>query len=268
MINRQNQVTLILGLVTSIVGGILLGLGSWLISQSVSAVAVAVVGWLLFAGAVGWIFGQRYLAATARRIVFRAPLSSPEAQRRIDAAQKEIWSLQISGGEFTAHSPDAYKEWLTEDKNRFLKIAFADPGDTELLKHIVNLSGVASLSNENHAYEHLQTMIETALDRYIELSKELPGQVDVRVYNFSPPFSVHAVDTDFEDLPRRSLFVELYLPDLPARERPALLLRKDHDKFTLYRDKSRSWFNAAVPAGEDSGPAPEPTGHDRGSDST
>lgn len=256
MLTRQNQETIALGLLTSLLGGALLAIGSWFVSQSWFVVAVTTMAWLAFVAMVAALFRHLHLSTARHRVVFRKPLTGEEARRRIKSAKREIWSFQISGSEFTAHSSDTYEAWLEEDRNRCLNIAFADPDDTELLKNIVKLSGVATLSNEEHAFEHLRTMIETTLERYIKLSENFPEQVNVRVYDFSPPFSVHAIDPNDEDAPTCSLFVELYLPNIPARERPAMLLRKDQQLFSLYRDKSDAWFTAAVPALEhlDSGP--------------
>jgi hypothetical protein len=248
--NRQNQETIVLGLLTSLVGGVLLGIGSWLLSQSWSVVAIATAAWLVFAGVVAALFRHLYLSMARYRITIRKPMTEEVARRRIKEAKREIWSFQISGSEFTAHSAETYEAWLQEDRNRCLNIAFADPDDTELLKNIVKLSGVANLSDENHAFEHLRALIKTTLERYVKLCEEFPEQVNVRVYDFSPPFSVHAIDPHDEDEPTCSLFVELYLPDLPPRERPSMLLRKDRKLFSPYREKSHAWFTAARPVSE------------------
>ena len=250
MINRQNIETVVFGLLTSLVGGLLLAIGSWFVSQSWAVVAVALIAWVAFVAAVAALFRHLQLSARRHRVTFRKSMSEEEARTRINSAGKEIWSFQISGSEFTAHSSATYRTWLLEDRNRCLKIAFANPDDTELLKNIVKLSGVANLSNEIHAYEHLQTMIKTTLAKYIALCEEFPEQIDLRVYDFSPPFSVHATDPYYEDEATCSLFVELYLPDLPAHERPSMLLRNDQSSFSLYRTKSNAWFEAATPVAD------------------
>jgi hypothetical protein len=250
MKNQQAPTVVVLGILTSVIGGILLGVGSWLVSQSWSVFGVAILAWLIVIIVVFALFRRLYLSAKSQQIAFRKPMTSEEAGKRIDAARLEIWSFQISGSEFTAHSPDTYRTWLEKDRNRRLKIAFADPDDNELLKNIVKLSGVANLSSEDHAYEHLRELIRTTLGRYRDLCCQFAEQVDVRVYDFSPPFSVHATDPDDENASACSLFVELYLPDLPAHERPSMLLGKSDELFSLYREKSRAWFNAAVPIDE------------------
>lgn len=181
-----------------------------------------------------------------RRVLFlRLPMSSQTARARILSADREIWSFQISGGEFTAHSVEAYEEWLKADNNRRLKIAFANPENSGLLDSIVKLGGVGRFSNDDEAREHLGVIIHTSLSRYGELSRNCAHQVDVRVYDCSPPFSVHAIDP----APKKksgSIYVEFYLPQLPARERPCALIRWDHSAYSLFTRQSLAWFEGAT----------------------
>jgi hypothetical protein len=221
-----------------------------LIATVISTVIVGAIGrllsgdWEVAAGAVViWLLAMfvilHYL--NSRMLRFRRPMSLVEAHQRIGSADREVWSFQISGGEFTANSDDTYSEWLSGDVDRHLRIAFANPENDGLLRSIVKLSGLGEISDEQEALRHLRKIINKSLDRYLALKKTRPDQVDVRVYDCSPPFSIHAVD-------RRSVYVECYLPNLPARERPCLLLTRNHAYFKLYINQSDAWFQQACPA--------------------
>lgn len=218
-----------------------------MLSQSGAVVGLISALWL---GLVALLMHRRYEAAQQKQVVFLAPMSTDRAKRRIRSAKSEIWSFQISGSEFTANSIETYEAWLSEDHNRILMIAFANPDNESLLKNIVKLSGVSKLSSEDHAYEHLRQLVRTTLEMYIRLreNEKFKDRVDVRVYNFSPPYSIHAVDPDPQDDRPGSVFVELYLPDLPRHERPCMLLGQEHKSYRLYRNKSLAWFEDAEPA--------------------
>jgi hypothetical protein len=200
------------------------------------------VAWLGLVAVMAIAIRRNYLRSY---VSFVAPMSSEKAQERIRSASQEIWSFQISGSEFTSSSIETYEAWLSGDGNRRLLIAFANPENTSLLENIVRLSGVDKATNEAHAYLHLREKIKTTLNRYIDLREKFGDRVDVRVYDFSPPYSVHAVDPDHQDNPGGSVFVELYLPDLPSSERPCMLLFHDHSAYSRYHTKSLAWFEAA-----------------------
>lgn len=173
------------------------------------------------------------------------PMSIEQAANRIKSAHQEIWSLQISGSEFTANSSETYETWLSTDANRHLLIAFANPANSELLSNIVKLSGDVSATDPLRAHEHLRSEIQASLERYVALRDRFVGQVDLRVYDFSPSYSVHAIDPDGKGDPDGSLFVELYLLDLPQSERPCMLLPHGHAAYFRYRTRSLAWFEAA-----------------------
>lgn len=80
--------------------------------------------------------------------------------------------------------------------------------------------------------------------RYQSLGISFVGQVDVRVYDCSPPCSIHAVDVSL-DSPEGSIFVENYLPHLEWIERPCILIRSYHSTFPTYAAQCLSWFNQA-----------------------
>jgi hypothetical protein len=197
-----------------------------------------------------WIVAVALVARMARRrvLVFIPPMSWRAARRRIESASDEIWSLQISGSEFTAHSVETYEKWLDEDKNRCLKIAFVNPDNAELLASIVKLSGIDRISYDGEACRHLREVTVTSLNRYIDLRERFADQVDARIYDSSPPFSIHAVDPHASRRSSRAVFVELYLPNLPSRERPCLRLDGRHSAFSLYRDQSNDWFESSEKA--------------------
>jgi hypothetical protein len=231
------------------------GLGVAVLGAMIGGAALTVAAWLashVWVGALG--AGMIWLAAVLtsviyiqrRALFFVQPLTSEAAEGRIRGAYKEIWSLQISGSEFTAQSIDSYSRWLRADPDRKLRLAFANPTNTGLLSSIVKLSGLGRISNDGEATEHLRQIILASLEKYSHLSAELAGQIDLRVYDCSPPFSIHAVDPT-SPYQKCSLFIELYLPDLASRERPCILMRKNHVRFTLYVNKARAWFDQACP---------------------
>lgn len=250
----------VLAVLSSLVAGWLAASASWFVSQSWAAVAILGLAWTILLLAIAYVVRRRYLSLLQdyqdalrrnegpdlKKGTFVRRMSDLEAQERIRAAKREIWSFQISGKEFTANSIDTYVGWLSEDRNRNLLIAFANPNNTGLLENIVKLSGLAKDSTEDHAYENLRTAIQTTLGRYTSLAKRFDGQVDVRVYDFSPPYSFHAVDPD--DKIAGSGFVELYLPDLSSADRPCLLLPHAHAKYPLYKSQSLAWFEASTHA--------------------
>lgn len=242
-----------LGVVSSIVGSLLLVAGSWMVSQSWFIAGLAAAAWLCLTAGMTIVFRRSYRATLKyelrKSVTFVRPMTQREATKRIRSAQEEIWSFQISGSEFTAHSTETYESWLEDDKNRRLRIAFANPEKTDLLKNIVSLSGVDKMSTPDHAYEHLRELARKSRDKYVTLREEFPERVDVRVYDFSPPYSIHAIDPNDGDEPAGSVFVELYLPDLRSSERPCMLLQQDHASFLLYRNQSLKWFQAATPVG-------------------
>lgn len=242
MEKKQSYVAFSMSVIASVAGGLFLAAGSWSVSQSWFAAAVAIAVWAAFVTIMMAALRRSYLR---NYVKFIAPMSNEQAENRIRSASQEIWSFQISGSEFTAHSVETYEAWLSRDGNHRLLIAFVNPENTDLLKNIVKLSGVGSLSSESHAYDHLRAIIKTALDKYIILRQKFGDRVDVRVYDFSPPYSVHIVDPDSKGNPGGSAFVELYLPDLPSRERPCMLLTHEHSAYSLYRTKSLAWFEAA-----------------------
>lgn len=261
MDKRSVQIAFIIGVLASLIAsGFAAGI-SWVVSQSWAAVVLVGLGWTALVVTISEIARRSYLSLLKKneeiellergldseQVKFVPPMSNAEAQDRIRAAQREIWSFQISGSEFTASSSETYETWLaspTHDRN--LLIAFANPENTELLKSIVKLSGLAQESTEDHAYEYLRAVIRTSLNRYIDLRDKFHDQVDVRVYDFSPPYSFHAIDPD--DSEAGSGFVELYLPNLPSADRPCMLLPHSHPKYSLYREQSLSWFEASRPA--------------------
>lgn len=260
MDNRSLQIAFGVGVLASLVAGLLVAAGSWFMSQSWGVVAFVGGAWILVIAIVAVIVRKSYLNLRdeykegrvpdgnppgSEWVALRRPMSNEEAWNRIRSARHEIWSLQISGSEFTANSTDAYETWLSTDRNRHLQIAFADPDDSGLLENIVKLSGNAKETNEDDAYHHLQIGVEKSLERYVELRDKFDDQVDVRIYDLSPPYSVHAVDPDDKGDPGGSLFVELYLPDLLPNDRPCMLLRPNHTAYFQYRTRSLAWFEGA-----------------------
>ena len=257
---RSLQIAFAVGILSSLVAGWLAATASWLVSQSWSAVAIVGLAWTVLLLAIAYIVRRSFLALcedyeealrrtgepSLTQVKFVRRMSDEEARKRIRSAKREIWSFQISGKEFTANSIEIYEAWLSEDRNRSLLIAFANPGNTGLLESIVKLSGLAKDSTEDHAYQNLRTAIQTTLGRYTALRKRFPDQVDVRIYDFSPPYSFHAVDPD--DKTAGSGFVELYLPDLSSADRPCMLLPYEHTKYSLYRSQSLAWFEASTNA--------------------
>jgi hypothetical protein len=228
------------GALAAVIGGLALTAGGWFVSHAwAGTIGVAIVWFIVVS--TGIILLRR------RVLYFVSPMSSEAARARILSADREIWSFQISGGEFTAHSVKTYKEWLNADKDRRLKIAFANPANTGLLDCIVKLGGVGRLSSDDEAREHLCQIIRTSLKNYSNLSARCANQLDVRVYDCFPPFSIHAIDP-MSDRQRRSIFVEFYLPGLPARERPCVLIRANHSEFKLYAKQSLAWFEGATGA--------------------
>ncbi len=228
------------GVLAAVIGGLVLTAGGWLVSHTWSGTVGVAIVWFVVVYA-GIILLRR------RVLYFVSSMSSEAARARIRSADREIWSFQISGGEFTAHSVKTYEEWLNADKDRRLKIAFANPANTGLLDCIVKLSGVGRFSSDDEAREHLCQIILTSLKNYSNLSARCANQVDVRVYDCSPPFSIHAIDP-ISNRRRRSIFVEFYLPGLPARERPCVLIKANHSEFKLYAEQSLAWFEGATDA--------------------
>lgn len=257
---RSLQISFGVGVLASLVAGLLPTAGSWFVSQEWSVVALVGGSWIVVISGVALIVRQSYLklrreyVATTEdgegsnshqtvRLVHQ--MSTEEAGNRIRSAAQEIWSLQISGSEFTANSSDTYEAWLSIDRNRHLLIAFADPTDGELLDNIVKLSGSAKETTHDQALRNLRIGIEMSLERYVGLRDKFGDRVDVRVYDFCPPYSIHAIDPDDDGNPGGSLFVELYLPDLPPSERPCMRLPHDHAAYFRYRTGSLAWFEAA-----------------------
>lgn len=259
---RSLQINFTVGVLASLVAGWLAATASWLISESWSAVAIVGLAWTVILLAIAYAVRRAFLTLREEHerallvasepslssVTFERRMSDEEAVKRIRSAKSEIWSFQISGGEFTASSTETYEAWLSKDRNRTLLIAFANPENTGLLKNIVKLSGQHKESDEDHAYEHLRLVIETTLNKYVDLQKRFPGQVTVRVYDFSPPYSFHAVDPDNPEM--GSGLVELYLPDLSSADRPCMRLPHGHVQYSLYKAKSLAWF-------EDSSDAPQ-----------
>lgn len=266
---RSLQVTFGAGVLASLVAGVLPTAGSWVVSHSWSVVALVGGSWIAVISIVALVVRRSYLEMRKRyeqaadmsnspadpeemidphSVRLIRPMSIEEAGNRIRSAKHEIWSLQISGTEFTASSIETYETWLSNDANRQLLIAFADPTDSELLRNIVKLSGKANETDPFKAHDYLRAEIETSLERYLDLRDRFHGRVDVRVYDISPPYSIHAIDPDSEGNPGGSLFVELYLPELPQSERPCMRLPHDHVAYYRYRTKSLAWFEAASSA--------------------
>jgi hypothetical protein len=243
----NRQISFSQSVFASLIATIIFAGTSRVISQSWAIAALAFILWLGFVAAMAVLIRRNYKRTRQSYISFLAPMSTEQAKKRIRAAQSEVWSFQISGSEFTANSIETYETWLSGDRNRSLSIAFANPENENLLKNIVKLSGFDKRSNEDHEFKHLRAMIKTTLDKYIGLRDKFGDRVDVRVYDFSPPYSVHAVDPDPQDDHQGSVFVELYLPDLPAHERPCMLLPQDHTAYALYLNKSLAWFEGARP---------------------
>ena len=232
---------------------------TWSLAEAVAAsiVATAVVtvasgllsgGWVVpGAVAVVWLVAALVVVSYVRTKLLRfdRPMSYAAARTRIASAEREIWSFQISGSEFTANSVKTYADWLAADSERRLKVLFANPENSGLLRSIVRLSGLDKVSNENDALGHLREVILTSLGRYVALKAQHPGQVDVRVYDCSPPCSIHAIDPR-SSARHRSIYIECYLPGLPARERPSLLLARRHAYFERYIEQSLGWFDEAT----------------------
>jgi hypothetical protein len=244
---RPPHISFTLNVLASVVSVPLIGLGTRLVSQSWSTAAFAALAWLVFVVAMGLVLRRKI---RRNYVIFIGPMSDEEAKERIRSAKKEICSLQISGSEFTAHSVHVYREWLETDGNRRLRIAFADPTDTKLLESVFKLSGAAKLvENHERGLDHLRELVETGLNKYIKLREDFgDDRVDVRVYNFSPPYSVHAIDPEDEGKPGGSLFIEFYLPDVRPSERPSMLLSHDHSEYHRFLAKSRAWFRASTAA--------------------
>lgn len=178
-----------------------------------------------------------------------APYMSIKSIRdRIQSAESEIWSFQISGAEFTLHCIDAYDQWLTCDVKRRIKFLFANPNDDELLKNIVRLSGNGIISSPSTALADLHQTIKTSLDKYSALRSKFNSQVEIKVYDFCPPCSIHAVDP-MDNSTHSSIFIENYLPYLPGYERPCLLLSRYSPKFGVYTAQCLKWFDEAKPPG-------------------
>jgi hypothetical protein len=220
------------GVVGALIAGLALLAGGWLVSHA----------WFVPLGlAVVWVLAV-FLAirhVNRRVLFFVRPMSEQTARERILSANKVIWSLQISGSEFTRHSDDAYEGWLREDEERRLKIAFANPENDGLLRSINKLTGIEIGSTEEYALEDLRKKIIASIEQYTKLQNQLPGQVDVRVYDCCPPYSIHAADPNSR---RGSIFLEFYLPHVPASERPCTIMRHSHKRFEMYSKKSLAWF--------------------------
>jgi len=248
-----------LGVTSSIVGSLLLAFASWSATKAWFLGALVGALWLCLTAGMAIVFRRSYRAALhhervklaseqRQSVTFVRQMTRSGAKKRIRTAKHEIWSFQISGSEFTAHSTEAYETWLRNGEDRRLRIAFANPEKPDLFKSIAKLGGQDKLSGADHAYAHLRATAETSLDKYIALRERFPDQVDVRVYDFSPPYSIHAVDPGDDNEAAGSVFVEFYLPDLPSSERPCMLLQQDHESFALYRNQSLVWFKDSTPA--------------------
>lgn len=177
-------------------------------------------------------------------VPFVSYMSKNDLRDRIAAARSEMWSFQISGGEFTQTADKEYELWLQADEARQLKVMFANPDNEGLLMSIVKLSGMAERSAATSALPYLRDTIRTSLRRYCELSERRPGQVELKVYDGSPPCSVHAVDV-VRGAASGSIFVENYLPRTGWEDRPCFMLRRRHRLFELYARQCLAWFNEA-----------------------
>lgn len=240
---------LLIGVAGSLIAAALASLSASLISSSLVA-PLAIAASVLFLTVLLALLWRRFA------LHYVPYMSSDALGRRVQAAKKEIWSFQISGGEFTAGSIDVYREWLMDDDSRRLKIMFADPTRRGLIKSIVKLGGMGELSaSDPEAVANLQRTIAISLKLYSDLSGELPSQVDVRVYDCCPPCSVHAIDVRTNSR-TGSIFVEHYLPGLAWVDRPCVVIRRAHKSFAVYADQCESWFVNANPqtAAEESPP--------------
>jgi hypothetical protein len=239
-------------IVASLIAGLVLLGGAWLVSHKWIPPAAAGLLWIAVAG-----FGLREIRRHA--LFFVEPMTRQAAESRIRSANSEIWSFQISGGEFTVHSVDTYRRWLDAHEYRRLKVAFANPANQALLENIVKLSGVHRVSNDKDAVEHLRQIILTSQRKYSALRAEYGERVDLRIYDCSPPFSIHAIDPMSSDR-RRSIFVEFYLPGLSPRERPCVLMKGKHSAYKLFVEQSRDWFDQANSVVTSSATLDEPAG--------
>lgn len=181
-----------------------------------------------------------------RRFLRFVPYISGEAaKRRVANAQSEIWSFQISGGEFTTNLVGEYDKWLRQDPKRILKLLFANPANAGLIDSIVQLSGSHRISSGPTARRYLRDSISTSLEKYSRLQAKFPKQVDLRIYDTSPPCSIHAVDVVLEAR-GSSIFIEYYLPELRWGDRPCILLRPSNKMFVTYRNQGDVWFENAA----------------------
>lgn len=245
---RLTRASLWEAVIASIVGSAAFALITWILAERAFDLASGTI--VLVGATATWVVVAAALFTRwrARQVRLVPYLSRRAACARIASARTDIWSFQISGGEFTIDLVDVYEAWLRADGSRKLKMLFADPENTGLLESIVKLSGVGRRSTEASALAILRDTIRTSLRRYDELSSRLAGQVEVRVYDCSPPCSIHAVDANPARRRRGgSIFVEHYLPDLPWPERPCQLVTYRHTLFQTYADQSRIWFDEAIP---------------------
>jgi hypothetical protein len=238
--DRNRMWHLLEAITAAIVATAIIAIAGVLLSGGWEIPAGLVAAWLLAIAVV-----VHYLRS--RLLWFRRPMSLNAARLRIDSAREEIWSFQISGSEFTVNSVEVYEKWLDVDRNRRLSVAFANPANDGLLRSLVKLSGAGKMSTEVDALTHLREVILTSLGKYLELKESFPTQVDLRIYDCSPPCSIHAIDPT-SDFKRRSIYVECYLPHLPTRERPSLLLTPHQSYYARYVEQSRVWFKQATRA--------------------
>lgn len=234
-VRDQVAAGLIVAAVVALVGGLISS--DW-VGDDRWRGALLAIGSLAALGTAAWVWLRTRLVALRRGSTLE------EVCRRIESAEREIWSFQISGGDFTINVVEAYAEWLAADSTRHLKILFANPDNAGLLESLNKLSGTGKMNSDGVALNHLTEIVRTSLQKYSNLSHRFPGRVDVRVYDCSPPCSIHAVDPQ-HNLRRSSIFVENYLPHTPWGYRSCFSLGAHHKLFALYCDTCRIWFDEA-----------------------
>lgn len=234
MRRHRRHVKLLEALIVSVAVAQVTAAAAWLTANDYALLAAALI--IISIGG-----GYAVFRVWRSRLKVVPYLELSELRTRVASTRATIWSFQISGGEFTRHLVADYEYWLSQDPRRKLKMLFANPENEGLLEGLVELSGMGKASTREDALRHLRETIKTSLSRYSQLQASRPEQVDLRVYDCSPPCSIHACDIE-DGANSGSIFVEHYLPDLPWRDRPCFLINRHAPSFGLYVEHCSIWF--------------------------
>lgn len=161
----------------------------------------------------------------------------PALEERLSQSKK----IYIAGGSLLRLTNEYLNFFESKAKaNCSLKFLLLSP-ESEAVKFVAE-----SIVYEINNHEQYRSSVQTSLDNLKKLQKSYPNQVEVRLYDIIPAFSILGSEVQRDE--ESEIMIEFYTYQTPTRERPHIILKKGSDPnwFLYFNNQFELLWKAGV----------------------